>query len=209
MTVRSQPPYRADHVGSLLRPAKLIEARNDFDAGRIDVEALRLVEDDAIREAVRMQEDVGLQVATDGEFRRASWHMDFVYQLGGISQSDEHMHVTFHNEAGDVEFNPAHSRVHGKVRLEHTIFGDHFEMLASVVDHATPKLTIPSPSMVHYRGGRPRSTSPSIRISSSSGLTSASPTPRRCGDSPTSAARTSSSTTRPSRTSTTPSSGKR
>ena len=75
---RTKPPFRADHVGSLLRPQRLLQARDDFAAGKIDAAELRGAEDDAIREIVRKQEEVGLQSATDGEFRRASWHMDFI-----------------------------------------------------------------------------------------------------------------------------------
>ena len=80
-TSRTSPPFRADHVGSLLRPPRLHQARDDFAAGRITADELRAVEDDEITRAVRMQEEVGLQSATDGEFRRATWHMDFIYQL--------------------------------------------------------------------------------------------------------------------------------
>jgi 5-methyltetrahydropteroyltriglutamate--homocysteine methyltransferase len=76
---RATPPFRADHVGSLLRPERLLRAREEFAAGQLPAQDLRAVEDDAIAEAVRMQEDVGLRAATDGEFRWASWHMDFVY----------------------------------------------------------------------------------------------------------------------------------
>ena len=83
MSQRTRPPFRADHVGSLLRPPALLDARADHAAGRIDAAELRAREDDAIRDVVRMQQDVGLQSATDGEFRRASWHMDFIYQLDG------------------------------------------------------------------------------------------------------------------------------
>src|SRR6187399_915368 len=86
MSLRTTPPFRADHVGSLLRPPELLKAREDFAEGRIDAEELRVIEDEAIRDVVRMQEEVGLQSATDGEFRRASWHMDFIYQLGGINR---------------------------------------------------------------------------------------------------------------------------
>src|SRR5205807_5471390 len=83
---RTEPPFRADHVGSLLRPRHLLQAREDHAAGKIDAAELRALEDDAIRDVVKMQEDVGLQSATDGEFRRASWHMDFIYQLDGITK---------------------------------------------------------------------------------------------------------------------------
>src|SRR5688572_18097755 len=84
MDARTEPPFRAEHVGSLLRPRALVQARHDFAAGRIDAARLRAIEDDAIRDVVTLQEDLGLRVATDGEFRRTSWHMDFVYRLGGV-----------------------------------------------------------------------------------------------------------------------------
>jgi 5-methyltetrahydropteroyltriglutamate--homocysteine methyltransferase len=151
---RSKPPFRADHVGSLLRPAELLRARDDLAAGRIDAEELRRIEDDAIREVVRKQEAVGLQSATDGEFRRASWHMDFIYELDGITKAPGEIKVKFHNEKGDIEFTPAALHVDGTLGVSHTIFGDAFEFLQRTVTSNVPKLTIPSPSMVHYRGGK-------------------------------------------------------
>jgi 5-methyltetrahydropteroyltriglutamate--homocysteine methyltransferase len=154
MSDRTLPPYRADHVGSLLRPASLLKAREDFATGGIGAGELRAIEDEAIRDVVKMQEDVGLRSATDGEFRRASWHMDFIYQLGGISKSPGRLTVQFHNADGDIEFTPAAMAVDGKVRLERPIFADDFSYLKGLTTTATPKLTIPSPSMVHYRGGR-------------------------------------------------------
>jgi 5-methyltetrahydropteroyltriglutamate--homocysteine methyltransferase len=152
--VRTTPPFRADHVGSLLRPAELLDARADFDAGRIGTDDLRAVEDEAIRDAVQLQKDAGLLSATDGEFRRATWHMDFIYQIGGISQAPGDIKVQFQNEHGTVEWTPAALHVTEKIHLDHTIFADAFEFLKSNVNGATPKLTIPSPNMVHYRGGR-------------------------------------------------------
>jgi len=155
MNTRTTPPFRADHVGSLLRPPKLLEARAERAAGRLSAEDLRAVEDDAIRDVVRMQRDVGLHTATDGEFRRTSWHMDFIYRLGGVGQSDGKIQVKFHNAQGDIEFTTAALRVHGPIRLGEPIFGDDFAFLKSIVEpDQTAKLTIPSPSMVHYRGGR-------------------------------------------------------
>jgi 5-methyltetrahydropteroyltriglutamate--homocysteine methyltransferase len=154
MSDRTTPPFRADHVGSLLRPPALLAAREDFAAGRIDADELRGIEDEAIRDAVRLQQDAGLRSATDGEFRRASWHMDFIYQLGGVTKSPGSLTVKFHNAEGDIEFTPAAMQVDGKVSLEQPIFAADFRFLESVVSDATPKLTIPSPSMVHYRGGR-------------------------------------------------------
>ena len=154
MPDRMKPPFRADHVGSLLRPPRLLEARDDFAGGRIDGDQLRAIEDDAIREIVRKQEEVGLQSATDGEFRRASWHMDFIYSLDGITKEAGHISVKFFREDGEIEFTPAALHVDGKLGLSETIFGDHFRFVADNVSSVTPKLTIPSPSMVHYRGGK-------------------------------------------------------
>src|SRR5579862_3407737 len=148
------PPFRADHVGSLLRPAELLEARRDAAAGELSAEELRAVEDASIRDVVAMQERVGLSSATDGEFRRASWHMDFIYRLGGISKASDNLTVRFHSADGDIEFTPAALRVDDRIHLERPIFVEDFAFLRSVVTSATPKLTIPSPSMVHYRGGR-------------------------------------------------------
>jgi methionine synthase II (cobalamin-independent) len=151
---RSKPPFRADHVGSLLRPPRLLKARAENEAGRLDADGLREVEDDAIREIVAKQESVGLQSATDGEFRRASWHMDFIYQLDGITKESGHIAVKFFNEEGEIEFTPAALHVDGKLGVSHTIFGDAFSFLRDTVTTNLPKLTIPSPSMVHYRGGK-------------------------------------------------------
>ena len=154
MTSVTGPPFRADHVGSLLRPERLLRAREEHAAGRLRQDDLRAVEDDAIRGVVAMQEDIGLQSATDGEFRRASWHMDFIYQLGGVGQADERMTVRFRNAEGTIEFTPAALRVHDRVTLRQPIFADAFTFVQDCVTTATPKLTIPSPSMVHYLGGR-------------------------------------------------------
>ncbi len=156
MAPRDTPPYRADHVGSLLRPPELLRAREEHAAGRLGAEELRAVEDEAIRDAVRLQEEVGLRSATDGEFRRASWHMDFIYSLDGISKVvDDTLHVQFRNAQGTIEYAPPSLHVDDRLGVSETIFGEAFEFLRSCVSEAqTPKLTIPSPSMVHYRGGR-------------------------------------------------------
>jgi 5-methyltetrahydropteroyltriglutamate--homocysteine methyltransferase len=151
---RTKPPFRADHVGSLLRPPRLLEARAEHEAGRLAADGLREVEDDAIRDIVAKQESIGLQSATDGEFRRASWHMDFIYQLDGITKESGHIAVKFFNEEGEIEFTPAALHVDGKLGVSHTIFGDAFSFLRDTVTTNLPKLTIPSPSMVHYRGGK-------------------------------------------------------
>jgi 5-methyltetrahydropteroyltriglutamate--homocysteine methyltransferase len=155
MSLRTSPPFRADHVGSLLRPPELHEAREAHAAGKLDDDGLKAAEDAAIDEAVRMQEEVGLQSVTDGEFRRATWHMDFIYSIDGISKAPGNLAVKFHNAEGDIEWTPAALHIDGKLGVSETIFGEAFSYVQSQAsDKQTPKLTIPSPSMVHYRGGR-------------------------------------------------------
>jgi 5-methyltetrahydropteroyltriglutamate--homocysteine methyltransferase len=151
---RETPPYRADHVGSLLRPQELLAARARHAAGALDAAELRAAEDDAIRQAVGLQREAGLRSATDGELRRDSWHMDFIYRLDGISKAPGELRVEFRNAEGTIEYTPAALHVDAPIGLGETIFGDDFRFLQSVADGLTPKLTIPSPSMVHYRGGR-------------------------------------------------------
>ncbi len=153
MSLRTTPPFRADHVGSLLRPRTLLQAREEAARGAISPDDLRTAEDEAIRDAVKMQENIGLRSATDGEFRRASWHMDFIYEIAGVQKADRAMKSVFHNENGDIEFTPAAVRVAGKIGMDHTIFGAAFEFLRDTASSAAPKLTIPAPSLVHYRGG--------------------------------------------------------
>ena len=153
MSARISPPFRADHVGSLLRPPELRAARDDFAAARITAVQLREIEDKAITDVVAMQQEAGLQSATDGEFRRSTWHMDFIYQIGGISQAPGKLSVKFHNQDGDIEWTPAALHVGSRLRMDRTIFEEDFRYLQSVAGPATPKLTIPSPNMVHYRGG--------------------------------------------------------
>jgi 5-methyltetrahydropteroyltriglutamate--homocysteine methyltransferase len=155
MAARTLPPFRADHVGSLLRPPDLLEARARHKSGQLDDAELKAVEDDAIRDVVALQRDTGMTTATDGEFRRTSWHMDFIYQLEGVDPTDQKLAVHFRNQGGALDFESAALSVHDRIGLGHTIFGDAFEFLRTVVDgDQLPKLTIPSPNMVHYRGGR-------------------------------------------------------
>ena len=154
MSARTKPPFRADHVGSLLRPPELLQARADHKAGTLDDAGLRAAEDAAIKDVVRLQEDLGIGAITDGELRRGSWHMDFVYELDGVTRATDDMHIQFKNPDGVIEFTPAALTVDGRIGVSKTIFGDAFAYLQSVVTKGMPKLTIPSPSMVHYRGGR-------------------------------------------------------
>jgi len=155
MSARTKPPFRADHVGSLLRPPEVLAARENRAAGAIDDHALKEVEDQAILDVIRRQEAVGLKSVTDGEFRRESWHMDFIYQLGGVTKvQDDTIHVHFENKDREYDWAPPSAHVTSTVTLPRTIFGEAFGFLRDNVRAGTPKLTIPSPSMVHYRGGR-------------------------------------------------------
>ena len=152
MSVRNRPPFRADHVGSFLRPQALLDAREKRKKGEITAAALREAEDAAIRDVVRFQEDLGLQGVTDGEFRRTYFHIDFLEQLGrrnrrAVSRS------AFHSAAGNVDFAPPVMHVTGPVRHVKPIQLADFQFLKSVTKR-TPKVTIPSPTMLHFRGGR-------------------------------------------------------
>ena len=124
MTDSSGPPFRADHVGSLLRPKSLLDARARHAAGEIDDAELRGTEDEAIADVVRMQKDVGLRTATDGEFRRASWHMDFIYAIDGITKvTDQNIVVHFKNADGTLDYTPAGLHIDGPLSIDEPIFG--------------------------------------------------------------------------------------
>jgi 5-methyltetrahydropteroyltriglutamate--homocysteine methyltransferase len=143
-------PSRADHVGSFLRPQYLLEARDKKAKGLIDAAALRQVEDKAIAEIVRFQEDVGLQAITDGEFRRTYFHIDFLEQVGGVKTD---IPVMIKRPDGTEELAPPVMRVVDKVRHAKDIQLADFQYLKSQTKR-TPKVTIPSPTMLHFRGGR-------------------------------------------------------
>ncbi len=147
------PPFRADHVGSLLRPPELLAAREERRRNAIDAHTLTRLEDDAIRAAVKLQEDIGLAAVTDGEFRRTLWHMDFLTQFANVAVTRSAVKVSFHTEQGSIEREPSALRVVGKLARPRPIFVDHFKFLKSVA-RAVPKMTIPSPSILHFRGGR-------------------------------------------------------
>jgi 5-methyltetrahydropteroyltriglutamate--homocysteine methyltransferase len=148
-----RPPYRADHVGSLLRPPALKALRDEVAAGRANAGDLRAAEDAAIREVVALQESAGLQGITDGELRRKSWHMDFLTQLGGLTSEGKAIPVTFHGRAGDVDFTRPDLAITARVTRPRPIFVEPFTFLRSVVSR-TPKLTMPSPSMLYSQVGR-------------------------------------------------------
>jgi 5-methyltetrahydropteroyltriglutamate--homocysteine methyltransferase len=143
-----RPPFRADQVGSLLRPAELALARARFKRKEIDAAALREVEDRCIRAAVARQEAIGLAAVTDGEMRRDYWHLDFTCSLDGVTPK---MPVGMTFNAEDV---PPMATITGTVGCSRPIFVDHFKFLKSTVKSGTPKLTIPAPAALHFRGGR-------------------------------------------------------
>jgi 5-methyltetrahydropteroyltriglutamate--homocysteine methyltransferase len=147
---RTRPPFRADHVGSLLRPTELREARAAHKAGTITAQALRAVEDRCIPAAIRQQEDIGLRAATDGEYRRAYWHFDFVAGLDGVELYEPDQKVMF---KGNLPL-PLALRVTGPIRWNKPVMVDDYRFVASHVRTAMAKQTIPSPSVVHFRGGR-------------------------------------------------------
>jgi 5-methyltetrahydropteroyltriglutamate--homocysteine methyltransferase len=145
------PPFRADHVGSLLRPKEIHEARARRQAGEISSEELRAIEDRHISEVVKKEEAVGLRSITDGEFRRAFFHLDFLEQLAGVSVTGT---IAASSDAQEkVGFTPPKLSVTGKLRHVKNIQVDDFNFLKSHVSQ-TPKVCIPSPTMVHFRGGR-------------------------------------------------------
>jgi 5-methyltetrahydropteroyltriglutamate--homocysteine methyltransferase len=146
---RGRPPFRADHVGSLLRPRELAEARARRKVGTLSAEGLRAVEDRCIEAAIRRQKEIGLRSATDGEYRRAYWHFDFVSGLDGVEIYEPEQKVQF---KGAVL--PHALRVTSRIRWSQPVMVDHFRFLADHVTGAVPKMTIPSPSVVHFRGGR-------------------------------------------------------
>jgi 5-methyltetrahydropteroyltriglutamate--homocysteine methyltransferase len=145
-----KPPFRADHVGSLLRPPALRGARIARAEGRIDAAALRAVEDRCIAEAIDRQRAIGLRAVTDGEYRRAYWHYDFLARLGGVELYDREQAIQF--KGGHV-INQG-LRVIGKVHWQPHPFTEDFRFVAAQAGGAVPKQTIPSPSVLHYRGGR-------------------------------------------------------
>jgi methionine synthase II (cobalamin-independent) len=156
MSDRKKAPFRANHVGSLLRPPELRQAREKHERGEISAAELRQVEDHCIRDVVKMQEDVGMQGITDGEFRRTLWHADFLRQIEGVKvvegvspEAAKH----FQNPDADVQRSPTQFVVTGKLRHGHGIEVENFNFLASVTKQ-TAKQCIPSPSLLHFRTGR-------------------------------------------------------
>ena len=145
------PPFRADHVGSLLRPPELLDARVQFKKGELSATELRTFEDEAIAATVKKLEATGMQAVTDGEFRREYFHLDFLEKLAGVSVTGS---IAASSDAKEkVGFTPPTLSVTGKLKHTQDIQVDDFDFLQSQVSN-TPKVSIPSPTMVHFRGGR-------------------------------------------------------
>ena len=149
------PPFKADVVGSMLRPESIFAAREQREKGEIDAAALRKVESAAIEEAVALQKAAGLKVCTDGEFHRRHWFLDFLEKIDGVEVKGG-LAVKFHNEGGDIEFSPPRFEVHGKMRRSRSLSVDDFAELKGIAEKngLMPKQPIPSPTLIHMRGGR-------------------------------------------------------
>ncbi len=151
----SQMPFKADVVGSLLRPAAILEARKKRESGEISADALFEVENQSVEDAVAMQKSVGLKVCTDGEFHRRHWFLDFLEKIDGVEVHGG-LPTKFHNEKGDVEFAPPRFEVHARVKRNQLLSSGDFKVLKPIADRYSliPKQPIPSPMCVHFRGGR-------------------------------------------------------
>ena len=152
---RSKPPFNADVVGSLLRPPAVIEARARRDRGEISSEILWAIESGAVEDAVALQKAAGLKVCTDGEFHRRHWFLDFLEKIDGVKTSGG-LPTKFHNENGEIEFSPPRFEVFAPLKRSRALAVDDFKALKPIADKAglTPKQAIPSPTLVHFRGGR-------------------------------------------------------
>jgi len=152
------PPFRADHVGSLLRPAELLRTRDEHQRGTLSAESLRAIEDRSIRDVAKLQEEIGLQGITDGEYRRTIWHADFLRQIEGVSVKQgvadaDGLVRKFKSGDQEIERSPTRFYTKGPLKRGRGIETENFQYLASVTDR-TPKLCIPSPTILHMRGGR-------------------------------------------------------
>jgi len=150
---KAAPPFRAEHVGSFLRPPELQAARQSFKKGEMSKAEFRLLQDKAVKAVVKVQEELGFEAVTDGEIRRDSWHLDFTSRLANVAVIPPKLSVRFHTREGDIDFAPPSLEITGKLGRPSKIFVDDFIYLESVT-RAVPKQTIPSPTMLHFRGGR-------------------------------------------------------
>ncbi|HEY1900009.1 MAG TPA: 5-methyltetrahydropteroyltriglutamate--homocysteine S-methyltransferase [Steroidobacteraceae bacterium] len=144
--------FRADHVGSFLRPSALLEARNKyFKTRQIGAEELRAIEDAAIRDVVKFQEDLGFKVITDGEYRRGYFHIDFLTQLGGVVEKGG-LPIKFHSAQGELDYAPPSLKIESKIRHPKDIQLQDYQFLKASTAQVV-KVPIPSPTMLHFRGG--------------------------------------------------------
>src|SRR2546428_4139576 len=155
MTQRTTPPFRADHVGSLMRPPELLKARADYDAGKVALSDLRAAEDAAIRDIVVLQQRVGLQSITDGEFRRNSWRDNFFERTDGFSTEKAASSFFFTQFDGGVHRGGSAPVPVAKLKRRDPITADDFAALTKIVTSGTPKATIPSPTVNHFFTGDP------------------------------------------------------
>ena len=153
MLGRTRPPFRADHVGSLIRSDALISAREAAEKVEIASGELTRIQQEAIRDVVRLQEEIGFCLATDGEYNRTFWQRDFLLKFSNVRQVAAKLTVRFHSAAGARDHSPPSLQVTGKLDRPCGIFVDDFRFLKSVA-HGTAKITIPSPTTMHFRGGR-------------------------------------------------------
>ncbi len=150
MSVRTTPPFRADHVGSLLRPTALKQARERRAKGEIGAAALKAIEDREIERIIKKQEEVGLQSITDGEFRRSWWHLDFLWGLDGVDKHVMDSGVAF----AAVTTRNEGVKVTAKIGFSGHPMLEHFKFVAAHTER-TPKITIPAPSALYGRPARP------------------------------------------------------
>ena len=155
MTNKSSPPFKAEVVGSLLRPAAIHDARRGREQGTISADDLWAIETKAVEDAVTLQRDVGLNVCTDGEFHRRHWFMDFIERIDGVG-FEGGLPIRFHNEQGFIEFAPPRMVIKGALKRSQPLAVHHFAALKPIADRAglMPKQPIPSPTLLHFRGGR-------------------------------------------------------
>jgi methionine synthase II (cobalamin-independent) len=153
MAERETPPFRADHVGSLIRPDALIAARQQAERGALTSAELTRIQQAAIRDVVRLQEEIGFRLVTDGEYNRGSWQRDFLLRLDNVALMPSRLTVRFHTAAGARDHTPPSLQVTGRLGRPHGIFVDDFRFLKSIA-RRSPKVTIPSPTILHFRGGR-------------------------------------------------------
>src|SRR5271163_3599426 len=153
MPAPTKPPFRAEHVGSLIRPEALIAARQAAEKAGIAPAELARIQRDAIADVVSLQEDIGLRLVTDGEYNRTFWQRDFLLKFRNVEQVASKLTVRFHSAAGARDHSPPSLRVTGKLARPNGIFVDDFKFLKTVA-HGAAKITIPSPTTMHFRGGR-------------------------------------------------------